>query len=146
MVQASRSRHLMQQTNQNTDIRALNAKTIHTITNLYCVRVCITTYMRVFVFMCESVGRYVYTLSHNSVIYSMANSQYHGDAEIKIYELIIHGDSIYFIADWFCKKYAKISHNVDYVVNRILLKYQCYYQRTEIAHNVLANNPKNLYI
>ena len=56
MAHASRSRHFMQQTNQNTHIRTLNAKTIHPNIKIYIVCVfvcvCVCVYLRVFVCVC----------------------------------------------------------------------------------------------
>ena len=66
MAHASRSRHFMQQTNQNTHIRTLNAKTIHPNINLYCVCVCVCVcvyiyiYLYVCVCVCEHVGVCIY--------------------------------------------------------------------------------------
>jgi hypothetical protein len=101
MVQASRSRHFMQQTKQNTNITTLKPKTIHCHINQYCVWrlyrcvcVCVRACWRESVCIYVHIYVYVYIplIPHNYVAISMANSKCHGGAVY--YMMIVYGDNI----------------------------------------------------
>ena len=75
----------------------------------------------------------------------MANSQQHGDAGLKIYDLIIFGD-IHLLLIGFVKHMLKLATTQSRLRIESLLKYQYYYQRNEISQEELENSRKNLYI